>query len=417
MPQRWQSKLVVCFLSYLGLSMFATASGLLGVSMSLMLHDQHKQRRRGKVRQLAARLIQSWYRYQLASDERLFGEISYYRKTCAKLQVVEERIRRARLAAKRGEERKSVRITRALMLKRPSVTSSSAASPSAEGKSSPVTAIARSILQSGLPALVPPQEQQFTACTADDSPGVPPESLGEEDSLAQLTITSLSQEPRRHSSSQRSADSQQTVTSAISRVVVDESRLGHFRAILRLIYFLTFMSLLRKFNRARKPYELMDAEAELVEMEHQRAQKFKELEVKLNEQLGILLEEESGVQAGQAMNIQQRLDACERELDGAKSKVDQLHQMACEILDDLIRQHGITTEQFHHLTGGGPSVSKHHPGAELPPLPPSSIAKRRDSSHTARAPSIRRNQSLAERPGRQAAMRRGRRRGVRPDGS
>lgn len=408
--------MVVCFLSYLGLSMFATASGLLGVSMSLMLHDQHKQRRRGKVRQMAARLIQSWYRYQLASDERLFREITYYRKACAKLQVVGERIKRARLSARRAEERKSVKITRALLLRRTSVTVAQSPSPliaesSGQSKGFPASAIARTLLQSGMPALIRSQEQ--TAACADYSPGVP-ESVGEEDSLAQLTITSITQAPRSHSSSQRSADSQQTVTSGVSRVVVDESRLGHYRATLRLIYFLQFMSLRRKFNRARKPYELLDAEAELVEMEHQRAQKFKELELKLNEQLGTLLEEEAGVD-GQPANIQQRLDACERELEGAMSKVDQLHQTACAILDDLIRQHGITSEQFHHLSGGSPSASRHYPGAELPPLPPSSIAKRKDSS--SRVPTVRRNQSLAERLGRQAALRRGKIRGARPDGS
>lgn len=104
-PQSWPSKLVVCLFAYLGISMFSAASGLLGVGMSLMLTNERQQRQQSKTRDLAARLIQSWIRFHLITKQESFVRIRVYRKFCARLKRVEERIRCAREAVRMATER------------------------------------------------------------------------------------------------------------------------------------------------------------------------------------------------------------------------------------------------------------------------------------------------------------------------
>ena len=85
--------------------MFSAASGLLGVGMSLMLSNERQQRQQSKTRDLAARLIQSWIRFHLITKHESFMRIRIYRKFCARLQRVEERIRRGREAVRIANER------------------------------------------------------------------------------------------------------------------------------------------------------------------------------------------------------------------------------------------------------------------------------------------------------------------------
>uniref|UniRef100_A0AC35F3Q5 Uncharacterized protein n=1 Tax=Panagrolaimus sp. PS1159 TaxID=55785 RepID=A0AC35F3Q5_9BILA len=57
---------------------------------------------------------------------------------------------------------------------------------------------------------------------------------------------------------------------------LDDYAVSRYRHILRMLHFFMFQLTKKKFNRARKPYELIDAEKELCELEYQRMQKLKE---------------------------------------------------------------------------------------------------------------------------------------------
>lgn len=106
-PRGWLSKLAVCLFSYLGLSMFSAASGLVGVGMYLMLSSEKQQRQQRKLRDLAARLIQSWFRHWLVTerDQRYFYRFRVFRRHCARLRRAEERIRRTRMAVEQAAKK------------------------------------------------------------------------------------------------------------------------------------------------------------------------------------------------------------------------------------------------------------------------------------------------------------------------
>ena len=82
--------------------MFSAASSLVGVGMSLMVENETKMQQATKVRNLAATLIQSWYRFHLISDIEKFAEFHQFRKFCSDLHHVEERIKTARMLAKKA---------------------------------------------------------------------------------------------------------------------------------------------------------------------------------------------------------------------------------------------------------------------------------------------------------------------------
>ncbi|KAI1718140.1 ion transport protein domain-containing protein [Ditylenchus destructor] len=412
-PRHWQSKVVVCFFSYIGLSIFSAASGLVGVGMSLMLHNQNKQKKKSKVRDLAARVIQTWFKY------------CFILRYCAKLQHVEERIRKARFLAKRAGERrvmkKPLRLPRALIKQlsmqdmkssagdghtnepfiskslmrsatnvmipdkiledQPSSPTSSIprSSPVLSRKRipSPSSSIRRMLLD---PELSPNSSAvsfliEYTARAAENGAAqrrasgfafFRPNVFMESSRLLERRGTSVDSDGGLHETAStisldfsdeekildyyydpyRSHSNSISHRSEDNSSVFDESLTGHYRAILRMIYFFLFITIRKRFKRARKPYELMDAEAELCEMEHQRAQKFKELELRLEATIGGKAMP-SALECPQPLDgdidesqftpssIQRRVEICENKMVDLERKAQFIEQMANLILKNM----------------------------------------------------------------------------------
>uniref|UniRef100_A0A914PH63 Ion transport domain-containing protein n=1 Tax=Panagrolaimus davidi TaxID=227884 RepID=A0A914PH63_9BILA len=120
-PKYWISKIVMSILAILGVCMFGAASSLVGMGLSLMVENEAKMQQQTKVRNLAAKIIQTWYRFLLISDKKRFAEFATFRKFCNNLHHVEERIKQARNLAKKAAGRKRSRAVKiAQSLKRTS---------------------------------------------------------------------------------------------------------------------------------------------------------------------------------------------------------------------------------------------------------------------------------------------------------
>uniref|UniRef100_A0A915CPU5 Potassium channel domain-containing protein n=1 Tax=Ditylenchus dipsaci TaxID=166011 RepID=A0A915CPU5_9BILA len=421
-PKQWQSKVVVCLLSYVGLSMFSAASGLVGVGMSLMLHNQHKEKKQGKVRHLAACTIQAWYRFHLISDEHRFVSIPAYRKYCAKLQQVEERIRKTRVMLKIANERRlkkrSVRLTKVLkrQMSVQEFRNAEAANPESEvtkslikaathviitdkiaeehrppspllqthRSPSPTTSLRKMLLNPELSPSASIKRASFESVRRSSAlpfsrNNVFMESFrrssdfGENDMTTSDTTSTISldlsddeklldyyydQPYRSHSDSQNSQDN-----SSKQFEIYDLLNNG---CILRMIYFFLFITNVKRFKRARKPYEMLDAEAELCEMEHQNSQKFKELELRLEATIG-------GKPTGSALqppqpqehnsaSIQQRLQISESKLQEVEQKAEFIEHLAGLILKNM---------QQKDFSKAQPDLeATKHPGSMLPPVFP-----------------------------------------------
>ncbi|KAH7725228.1 CRE-KQT-2 protein [Aphelenchoides avenae] len=117
--------------------------------------------------------------------------------------------------------------------------------------------------------------------------------------------------------------------------MTDTSTVGHYRQILRMIYFFIFLTWRKKFNRARKPYELVDAEAELVAMEDQRGKKFKQLELRIEATIGKAHSSQLNPDSDES-SIQTRIELCEEKLHEMEQKAQMLEQLATLIMKQMI---------------------------------------------------------------------------------
>ncbi|KAI6243615.1 hypothetical protein M3Y99_00023500 [Aphelenchoides fujianensis] len=368
-PQTWQGKAVVCVLAYLGLLMFGAASTLVGVQMSLQLDNRNKKEKKDKARILAACLIQSWWRYHLITNEKTFKTIKVYRDFLRRAERRDgEAAARSAVRPPRTESFATQRAKFALDEEdalhgqrgtlQPISTANGSLSSQFDLRNTLKTHAATAIYVSASDLNVAddiestrslPRSEDAIGIAEDgpDDCGTRAAGFGTRSTSIRTPLALLRRKVESgimgrllRDASVETNDSQlpdreeaddlydnPSVTSTItlmsdrrSMTAVEAPVLtGRHRAILRLLYFMLFMSLKKKFSRARKPYELNDAEQELLELEHKRMRALRQLEKKFERTIGAKAAEEAENEAPQT------------KMAGVEEKVLGLEQMILQI--------------------------------------------------------------------------------------
>ncbi|KAK0406004.1 hypothetical protein QR680_018310 [Steinernema hermaphroditum] len=345
-PRHWISKFLTCFLAYAAICMFAAVSMLVGVGMTLLLENENRMHKQSKVKNMAARLIQTWYRFHLISDEERFYSILHYRKLCIRVSQVEERIKKARNLATKAKESKKKRILNSINKLRKK---SMQLPEHIDEKIAEKTAVRKTSTSTELPPMHPGRVMKRNSLALPSrstmperlfarrhsaqlgSPAAIRHSASVESEMSELTqsvdgsIVSLefSDEERilDYYYDPYAADSQSVSHRSEISEPFDEMNMPRYRNMLRMLYFFMFINLKKRFHRTRKPYELMDAEAELCEMEHQRKQKFKELELRIDATIGKALPSPLNPSTKNKASLQKRLQMCETKMEELERKV------------------------------------------------------------------------------------------------
>ncbi|TKR81801.1 hypothetical protein L596_015618 [Steinernema carpocapsae] len=345
-PRHWLSKFITCVLGYAAICVFAAVSMLISVGMTLMLENENRFHQQRKIENYAARLIQTWYRFHLISNEEQFNSIAHFRKLCVKVSQVEERIKKARNLATKAKESKKKRLMnpinklRKKSMQLPEHIDEKIVAPSRKTSITidlPPIHPSRSLKRNSfaLPSINRGSADrlfnrrhsaQFGALGVRRSNSVE-SNMSELTQSVEGSVVSLefSDEERLldyyYDPYAPAADAQSIANRSETSEPFDEMNMPRYRNMLRMLYFFMFVTIKKKFHRARKPYELMDAEAELCEMEHQRKQKFKELELRIDATVGKALPSPLNPSVKNKTSIQKRLQICETKMEEMERKM------------------------------------------------------------------------------------------------
>uniref|UniRef100_A0AC34R8E4 Ion transport domain-containing protein n=1 Tax=Panagrolaimus sp. JU765 TaxID=591449 RepID=A0AC34R8E4_9BILA len=424
-PKHWFSKFTVGILCLLGVCLFSAASSLVGVGLSLMVENEAKIQQETKVRNLAARLIQAWYRFYLISDDNRFADFRKFRKYCSDLHHVEERIKLARALAKKAAIKRQIKpkifsqysmsfkrrgsdpekhsdfysnaatelgmttliqnsaflnVNRNrsfkiqdLLSDKPKTLSPRKLSafvssgelppipPNLARRSSSGAVQPSRVLQVGVPSTRRAMFFQHLQSLSSAPLGVsmlhPQQSKEPDPSIISYSEASTGSvdfsdeeklldyyyDPYKGDTASVGRRSQDTTISAL-----DDDAINRYRQILRMLHYFIFQITKKKFHRARKPYELMDAESELAEMEYQRMQKIKELELRIQATIGkptispFEMDEGDG---GKKRNIEDRIELCEISLRKLEMKMQIVENLGNQILETFQQK---TLNHHHH---------------------------------------------------------------------
>uniref|UniRef100_A0AC35TG69 Ion_trans domain-containing protein n=1 Tax=Rhabditophanes sp. KR3021 TaxID=114890 RepID=A0AC35TG69_9BILA len=421
----WVSKMLTGFLAFLCYCMFFAGTGLIGTGLALQLDNEKKMNRKSRLRNLAATVIQCWYRHHLIGRDDKYFDISKYREEAKAVMQCEIRIKTAKKTVKKAAISKKAKrkASRAFLPRNSSnIFEKSFYGSSELGLEAGLESVRNSIIES-LPSLTRNISGSMSTDNIATTPQTRPklqkgasitnssDGLGGERRLTQmLRNNSLRPGPLRKSCSIESARSECTMdntsqvslefsdeekyldfyynpytapsedTKSISPSAksfttnqIDDTQMIKYRCIIQMCYCVTFHITKKKFKRVRVPYDVMDAESELQDMKHKHEQTLKELELRLEANIGKSVPSLFSMATDSVTtkhNITQRLEFCEKRLDSMEHKANTIAK-----LGDLITQAMMERQSYYdsnkppHSPLVSPFKSILTGSAQLPPSP------------------------------------------------
>ncbi|CAJ0943910.1 unnamed protein product, partial [Mesorhabditis belari] len=330
-PKHWPSKVITCVLAYAIYCTFIAASTLVSVGMTLMMESETKDKQYSKMRLAAAEVIQHWFRYHLATNRKqTWNTIPYFKHVCFKLYLADEKIKKTREYTKKIKEKygkttekKPENKDKKLLRYTSLITQLTMDDYYNDPNAKPTPVKRDSLLSKSAQSMDEPDRRGFKkeAKRASRLEKTSPSSsisssFDGNDFDKEVDIQMLYENT--------SFDSKRT---SYDINAIDEEVLRKYRPLIRFFNYLLFLRCMRKFKRLRKPYQLLDAETELCEMEHNRNQLFHDLEIKLEATIGKPSPSPFHHNEGK-LSIEKRLEAVEQHTEDMDGKVQEIIRLA-----------------------------------------------------------------------------------------
>ncbi|CAJ0575935.1 unnamed protein product, partial [Mesorhabditis spiculigera] len=354
-PKEGISKVITAVMGFLLICIWQAASSLVSMGMTMMMDEDHKSQMSARVKNAAAEVIQHWYRYHLATHRKeTWNTIPYFKHVCVKLYAADERIKKTReleeqlrekmmrKKQKKEETKPGGRLRNFFSQltfedhgwnfnpgKRDSILK-----PFIRTES--LNYVHKNLSEQGLDVMAQKCKPKKEVTIIDPkSPKLNKHNSGSTSSLdSSFDLSDVEKEVNVKMYYDLPYMNQRRSSTDIH--TIGEECLQRYRPLIRFFNYLLFNRCMLKFRRLRKPYQLLDAEAELCEMEHNRSQMFHELELRLAATVGKAAQSPFSP-VKDKLSIEQRLVATEQ----AVEKINAKQQESLRLIEAIAEALGI----------------------------------------------------------------------------